>query len=240
MSDDGLAIGGIANSVPHTDVSQYAISQVEAQVEEVESRRTLDREPAALLELVDDVGRQVVDDEIGRALAQFETAHRVVGNDLHHDAGVVGQAVPIPFERGEHESVVLFVADEPVRPCADRKRSQGVAGIGWHDGRDPGELNRKGREWLAQCERDRVIVERAHVLQGAKRSLEWRERCGIENALERVNDIAGGQLMSVMKRDAMAQVGDIGQRVRIVEALGECRSDPKVVTMFQQRAEDEL
>ena len=124
ISDDGVAIGGIANSVPHTDVSQYGISKVEAQVEEVESRRALDREPAALLELVDDVGRQIVDDEIGRTLAQLETAHRVVGNDLHHDAGVVGQAVPIPFERGEHESVVRFVADEPVRPGADRKRSQ--------------------------------------------------------------------------------------------------------------------
>ena len=44
----------------------------------VEPRRLRDRK-ALPLELVDDVGRQIVDDEIDRALAELEAAHRVVG-----------------------------------------------------------------------------------------------------------------------------------------------------------------
>ena len=42
------------------------------EVEEVESRRALDRELVAPFKLINDVGRQVVDDEIGRALAELE------------------------------------------------------------------------------------------------------------------------------------------------------------------------
>ena len=36
------------------------------------------------LKLPHDVGRQIIDDQIDRALAEFETAHRVVGDDFEN------------------------------------------------------------------------------------------------------------------------------------------------------------
>ena len=63
---------------------------------------------------------------------------------------------------------------------------------------------------------------------------------GIEDALEGVDDVPRRQLVPVMKGDAVAQVGDVGQRVGVVEALRQCRPDSKVVAMLEQRAVDEL
>jgi hypothetical protein len=89
-----------------------------------EKSRPCHLDPSVGVQLVHDVGRQVVDDQIHRSLAQFEAAHRVVGDDLQDHPRVVRQAVPIALERRQHHLVVHGITHEPVRPGADREGAQ--------------------------------------------------------------------------------------------------------------------
>ena len=99
-----------------------------------------DAEIAAALELMHDVRRQIVGDDIDRPLAELEPAHRVVGNHLDDDAGIAWSTMPVVGEGLEHYLFVRIVADEPIRSRADRMRANRIAGAVRHDRRRVHEL----------------------------------------------------------------------------------------------------
>src|SRR5438094_736476 len=106
----------VANSYcrTHALVARDPVAHVQADVLVVGSRRRDDLEAPFLLELMNDVGHDVVDDQIDRALAQLQPAHRVVRHDLHDHAAVLRRSVEVRVEGGQHDLVVREIADEPV------------------------------------------------------------------------------------------------------------------------------
>ena len=104
--DDRVAVDRVADRLAHLEALQHRIPQVQADVGVVGPGPGGDLQLPLALHLPDDVGRDVVDDEIDGALAQLESAHRVVGHDLQDDAGVLRR----PFE----------VAVEAARARSDR------------------------------------------------------------------------------------------------------------------------
>jgi len=46
--------------------------------------------------------------------------------------------------------------------------------------------------------------------------------------------------MTVVKPHAMPQMGNVGQRLRVVQSEGQRRANPQVVTVLEQGAVDEL
>ena len=90
--------------------------------------------------------------------------------------------------------------------------------VNWIGNAANGSLSVKTTVWSSSA---------VDVFQRSKRALEWREQRRVENALERVDDVPRRQLVPVMKGDAMTQVRDVGERVGVVEALGQCRPDSR-------------
>ncbi len=77
------------------DVLQRRILAIEPDVLIVHARRLDDLQPSIVVQLVHDVRRHIVDDQIHRALAQLEATHHLVGDDLHDQAGVFRRAVEV-------------------------------------------------------------------------------------------------------------------------------------------------
>jgi hypothetical protein len=146
--DDGLAIDGVAQRVADAPILQRVVAHVDADVGVVASRRFPRRQAPVGGELRDDVGDQVVHDEIDCAFAQLETAHDVVGNHLDDDAVILRAAAEIVGERLQLQLIVHRESHEPVRPGADRAIAKLGARALRHDGHD--EVDREGAERLFQ------------------------------------------------------------------------------------------
>jgi hypothetical protein len=232
-------IDRVADRVAHPLVLHDRVAHVETEIGEIEPRIPGDRERALRFELVHHVRRQIVHDQVDRALAQLEPAHRVVGHHLQHDAGVVRQPVEIAFEGGERDGVVLR-ADEAIRPGADGERAHRIARAVRHDRRHAGELGGKGAERLFERELHGVVVERADRLQDAKRAFERRYVRGIEERGVSVDDVLRRHRTPVVELHAAPQVRDVGQRIGVVEPCREARDHAQVLADVHQAAEDEL
>jgi hypothetical protein len=192
-----------------------------------------------LLELVHHVRRQVIDHEVDRSLPELEAAHGVVGNDLQDQSAVDGSAAEILLEGLEHDFIVDVVADELVGAGADRMGAE-VRRCAGRDKRRRHELDRKGAERLLQREFDSVVVQRPHRLQDLEGALEGGDERGVQILAVVVDDVLRGELVAVMKRHAAAKRHDVGERIGIIEPLGQRRLDAKVVADVHQRAEDKL
>ena len=107
--------------LPHAHVLQHRIAHVQADVLVVGAGRLDDLQAGSSSELVHDVRREVVDDDVHRAFAQLEAAHDVVGHDFENEA-VVSRRGRRNSRRTAASSMLIVddVADEPVRPGADR------------------------------------------------------------------------------------------------------------------------
>ena len=173
--------------------------------------------------------------------AQLQAAHGVVGHHLQHDAGVVGQAVEVALERRQRDVIVVGVLDEAVRTGADRKRAEGVARTGRHDGRLQHELHRERRR-TAPSAGTRRCSRRApsRIAATLNAPLMRRDVGGIEERAVGVDDVGGGQLVPVVKADAAAQVRDVGERVGIVESRCQVGLRLQIGAQDDQRAEDQL
>ena len=122
MLDDRLPVDGIGERLTHAHVRQDRVAHVQADVGVVDAGRGRQLDVAAAFELVDDVGREVVDVDVDRALAQLEAAHGVVRHDLQDEPGIARRAVEVAVEALEDDAVVGGRADEGVRAGADRLR----------------------------------------------------------------------------------------------------------------------
>ena len=149
--------------MPHPHVLQDGVAQVDAHVGVVGAGRLDQLELALLLELPDDVGRQLVDDDVDRALAQLEAAHDVVGNDLENHAGIARRATKVGWKPLEHEPVIGRVTHETVGPGTDRMVAEIRPGTGRYDRHD--QVDGKRSERLLQLELDGAIVDRADGIE---------------------------------------------------------------------------
>ena len=86
-----------------------------------------------LFQLVDHVGNEVVDDQIHGVLPQFESAHDVVRNDLHDEAGVTREPFEIVAERTHLQTIV---DRGTTRTGTVRYRPDGSAGLCWRRGNE--------------------------------------------------------------------------------------------------------
>ena len=116
---------------------------------------------------------------------------------------VPGPAAEVVVERLELEPIVGRVADEAVRPGADRMLVKVRGRAVGHD-RDH-QVDRKRPERLLQREHDGVAIARVDRLDHAIGALARRQERGIEQAPEREDDVGRSQLVAVVKPDAAAQ-----------------------------------
>ena len=107
-----------------SSVAEDRIAQVQADVRVVGARRRGDLHAPFVAQLPHDVGRQVVDDEIDRALAQLEAAHRVVGNHLEHQRRRSRAAAVVLVEGVSTRRSSATNRASAVRPGADRLRAR--------------------------------------------------------------------------------------------------------------------
>ncbi len=227
----------MTDRLPHANVLQDGVAQVEADVLVVDAGRLGQREPV-VFELVDHVWREIVDDEIGGRLPQFQSAHDVVRHNLHDDAAVAREAIEVFPKRPHFESVVDRVGDELVRARADGVISKLASRAGGHDLEHEIGQERAGR--LRQHEVDGVPIDRHDRGEIAKRAAPWRGEGRIEHAREREHDVRGCQLMAVVEADALAQPDPIRLMIRRVPRNGEAGREACLIVPAYQVIEDQF
>ena len=85
------------------------------------------------------------------------------------------------------------------------------------------------------------VADRVAVTAASMRYAPVRPRnVGIEKAPERVNHIVRRELAAVVKQHALTQVRDVGQRIRLLERLGEVRHDTQLFVDVDKRVEEQL
>src|ERR1700687_5972166 len=95
-----------------------------------------------------DVRCEIVDNDVGRALAQLEPPHDFIGNDFQDQAVVLRSASEVLVERLEFDPVVNGVSKETVRSGSDWMCREGRAGAVRDDRHD--EVDWKRREQLIE------------------------------------------------------------------------------------------
>ena len=154
MLHDRFAIDRVADRAADFDAFEDPVLQVQPEIGVVAAGRGRDAEPALGLQLPHDVRSEVVDDEIDRALAQLEAAHRIVRHHLQHDAGVAWRAAIVVRERLQYEPIVLHEFLEPIGAGAVRRPRVGGAGVLADDAHD--QVDGERGERLLQRELDGV------------------------------------------------------------------------------------
>ena len=209
--DDRLTIDGVADGAPHAEVLENRIAKVERQILIVQPGSGRQSQTFAL-QLIGDVGHEIVHDEIRRALAQLEPAHDVVGHDFQRHARVPGRAAEVIGEPLHLDRVINLVAREFIGAGADRMIAQLPARAGGDDLHV--QVDQEGAGRLFQHKPHRVGVERRDRIEIAVAAPVRRRHLWIENARERVHDIVRRELVSVMKMHALSEVHQIGLIVR--------------------------
>ena len=235
--DDGLAIDRIPERLPHLEPLQDRIAQVQRDVGVVGARRGFDAQFPLALHLPHDIGRDVVDDEIDGAFAQLEAAHRVVGNHLQHETGILCRPAEVLVEPRQHDTIVRPERDQLVRPGPDRRAGVGRSRPGLDDAHH--QVHREGHEWRLQAERDRIRIE---DVDGADVDVRVRppDELRIDQAAEGVGDVFRGQLAAVVKLHPAANPRDVGERVGTLDRLGQVRHDAEIGIDANERVVEQL
>ena len=209
---DGPPIDREADRAPDAKVLQDWIEEIEGEVLIVEPRRGFQGQ-AVLLELIDDIRRKVVDDEIGAALSQLEPLHDVVGHDLQHDAGISRRAVVVVGEPLDLQAIVHGVSNELIRSGANGMLAQFVSRAIRHDLHHQIDQERAGGTLRHKLHG--VAIERGHGLQIPVAAPVRRRHFRVENAGEGVNHVLRRELVPVVEMNAPAQMHGICLVVRL-------------------------
>ena len=194
-------------------------------------------QPNVAFELMSDIGREVVDDDVRRALLQLEASHDVVGNHLEDQAFVFRPAVEVIVIAGELDAIVGEIANEPIRSGADGMFGQRRAGP-IRDNRHH-EIDGKRRERLVERESHGVPIGGIDRFQLAVAALSGRHEVGVEKAPKRVHHVRRRQLVAVLEAHTAFQLNDVGGRRRLIQPLGQLGHDAHVLVELHEVVEDQ-
>ncbi len=167
MVDDRLAVDGVRERAADPDVAERRVEQVDADVLVVHAGSSRGLEVLVAAELIKNVGRDVVDDEIDRPRAQFQAPHHFVGDDPQDEPFVRRPAGPVVVERGQLDTIVGQMPHELVRTRANRVGREVGPGASRDDLRDH-QIGRERRERFRQREHDGERIARLDRLQAPK------------------------------------------------------------------------
>src|SRR5262249_47976385 len=225
--------------MPHANVAQDGIAQIEGQVRKDGTRPLLDLKFHVPSQSRDCIrGQRPAGRDVGAAFAQFQSACGLIRYHGEAHALDTGSLAPIILITINHHLAVEVVGYEAERTGA----------------------NRVGAELLIAAERDnaersfRQVVEQSSVgfgkvnhqcpVIGRVDALDQLVGGGFESnersvayAVERPLDVARSQRTAVVETNVAAQVEDVGAQIRSFPAFGDPGTDHEVLVTAHQRVE---
>jgi hypothetical protein len=189
--------------------------------------------------VADEVRRQVVDDNVDAAVAEFESTHGLVGDDLHEQPGVCRRAAVVILEPIEQHVVVRHEPHETVRTGADRRTRHLRASAIGHDAHTA-QVRRERRGRGVEHEPHAVRVDRLDRHDIRVRTFPAGQELRIEETPVCVDDIRRGQQASVVEPHPCGQRDDVLAPVEGFDRRREVGHHAQVVVDTCQRVEDEL
>ena len=152
---------------------------------------------------------------------------------------VVGRRAAEVIGEGRQPDVVVDrEADELVRTGADRMVAQPRPRALRNDRHD--QLDGEGAERLLEDEAHGIRIDCLDAIERAIRALAWRHEVRIDERSERIDHIVRGQLVTVVKLHALAQVDDVGDRVGLFPAFSQAADDLQLRIERQQVVVNQL